>query len=60
MAAKGDETRAKALVEAGGYDWEMQKFRGGSVVAAGTINDVVDLWHPELSLERETAMIFAD
>lgn len=57
MAAKGDEIHAKALVEAGGYDWEMQKFRGGSVVAAGTINDVVDLWHPELTLEEKRQRI---
>lgn len=57
MAAKGDETQARALVEAGGYDWEMQKFRGGSVVAAGTINDVVDLWHPELTLEQKRQRI---
>lgn len=57
MAAQGDETKAKALVEAGGYDWEMQKFRGGSVVAAGTIHDVVDLWHPELTLEEKRQRI---
>ncbi|MDA4636691.1 hypothetical protein NZA98_37345, partial [Escherichia coli] len=41
-AADGDVDRARALVEAGGYDWEMERFRGGSVVAAGTINDIVD------------------
>ena len=58
-AADGDEARARALVEAGGYDWEMEKFRGGSVVAAGTINDIVDLWHPELTLEEKRARIRA-
>lgn len=57
MAAGGNEAQARALVEAGGYDWEMQKFRGGSVVAAGTINDVVDLWHPELTLEEKRIRI---
>jgi phosphoglycolate phosphatase len=56
-AADGDEARARALVEAGGYDWEMEKFRGGSVVAAGTIHDIVDLWHPELTLEEKRALI---
>ncbi len=56
-AADGDEARARALVEAGGYDWEMQKFRGGSVIAAGTVNDIVDLWHPELTLEEKRSRI---
>ncbi|MGH6860048.1 MAG: HAD family hydrolase [Phyllobacterium sp.] len=56
-AAGGDATKARALVEAGGYDWEMQRFRGGSVVAAGTINDIVDLWHPELTLEEKRRRI---
>ncbi|TXR46420.1 HAD family hydrolase [Phyllobacterium endophyticum] len=56
-AADGDEERARALVEAGGYDWEMEKFRGGSIIAAGTINDIVDLWHPELTLEEKRMRI---
>ncbi len=58
-AADGDEAKARALVEAGGYDWEMEKFRGGSVVAAGTIHDIVDLWHPELTLEEKRKRIRA-
>ncbi|PSH64858.1 HAD family hydrolase [Phyllobacterium brassicacearum] len=58
-AADGDEARARALVEAGGYDWEMEKFRGGSVVAAGTIHDIVDLWHPELTLAEKRERIRA-
>ncbi|WP_457299156.1 HAD family hydrolase [Phyllobacterium sp. P5_D12] len=58
-AADGDEARARALVEAGGYDWEMEKFRGGSVIAAGTVNDIVDLWHPELTLEEKRERITA-
>jgi len=56
-AADGDTAKARALVEAGGYDWEMEKFRGGSVVAAGTIHDLVDLWHPELSLDEKRRRI---
>ncbi|MBZ9653866.1 HAD family hydrolase [Phyllobacterium lublinensis] len=59
QAANGDEARARTLVEAGGYDWEMEKFRGGSVVAAGTINDIVDLWHPELTLSEKRERIRA-
>jgi phosphoglycolate phosphatase len=47
-ASDGDETAARALAERGGYDWQQQRFVGGSVVAAGTIADLVDLWHPEL------------
>jgi phosphoglycolate phosphatase len=47
-AASGDEQAARDLVEAGGYDWQQQRFLGGSVVAAGTIADLVDLWHPGL------------
>ena len=47
-AASGDEQTARDLVEAGGYDWQQQRFLGGSVVAAGTIADLVDLWHPGL------------
>lgn len=47
-AAAGDEPAARDLVEQGGYDWQQQRFLGGSVVAAGTIADLVELWHPEL------------
>lgn len=43
--APGDED-ARQLVEAGGYDWNTGRFRSGSVVAAGTVADLVDLWHP--------------
>lgn len=49
-AAPGDEAAARALAAAGGYDWIQQKFVGGSVVAAGTIKDLVDLWHPALGV----------
>lgn len=49
QAAEGDEVTARALTERGGYDWQQQRFLGGSVVAAGTIADLVDLWHPELA-----------
>jgi phosphoglycolate phosphatase len=48
QASSGDETAARVLTERGGYDWQQQRFVGGSVVAAGTIADLVDLWHPEL------------
>ncbi|MGV8832712.1 MAG: HAD family hydrolase [Devosia sp.] len=52
-----DGVAARRLVEQGGYDWEQQKFVGGSVVAAGTIEDLVDLWHPALGGPDRTARI---
>lgn len=51
-AASGDEPAARELVEQGGYDWQQQRFLGGSVVAAGTIADLVDLWHPKLDTQE--------
>jgi len=48
-AAKGDETRARALLDAGGYDWLTERFRANSVIAAGTVEDIVSLWHPDLA-----------
>lgn len=43
-SAAGDEVAARLLAERGGYDWDLQRFVGGSVVAAGTVADLVDLW----------------
>lgn len=53
----GDEIAARALVTAGGYDWEEGRFRSGSVVAAGTVADIVDLWHPDLNWGERSAKI---
>jgi phosphoglycolate phosphatase len=55
--AAGNETRARALVEQGGYDWAQQRFRSGSVVAAGTIEDLVDLWHPGLGADERVTRV---
>lgn len=46
--ASSDEAGARHLVALGGYDWQLGRFVGGSVVAAGTVADLVDLWHPGL------------
>jgi phosphoglycolate phosphatase len=46
--AGGDEALSRTLMGQGGYDWALQRFVGGSVVAAGTVADLVDLWHPGL------------
>jgi phosphoglycolate phosphatase len=55
--AAGDPVQARALVEQGGYDWGQQRFRSGSVVAAGTIEDLVDLWHPGLGTDERTRRV---
>lgn len=47
-SAEGDEARARALLDAGGYDWLSERFRANSVIAAGTVEDIVSLWHPDL------------
>jgi phosphoglycolate phosphatase len=46
--ANGDEHRARSLLDAGGYDWEASRFRANSVIAAGTVEDIVQLWHPDI------------
>lgn len=48
-AADGDRSRADALMDAAGYDFEMRGFRADSVFAAGTNADIVALWYPEAS-----------
>jgi phosphoglycolate phosphatase len=57
QVAGGDDVAARALVEQGGYDWAEQRFRSGSVVAAGTIEDLVDLWHPELRGDKRARRV---
>ncbi len=47
-SAEGDEARARTLLDAGGYDWMSERFRANSVIAAGTVEDIVSLWHPDL------------
>ncbi|WP_439273789.1 HAD family hydrolase [Pseudochrobactrum sp. HB0163] len=51
-SAAGDDTLARSLLEAGGYDWESERFRANSAIAAGTIEDIVALWHPHDSAEQ--------
>ena len=57
--AAPDALGARQLIASGGYDWDQQKFVGGSVVAAGTIEDLVDLWHPGLGRAERTSRIAA-
>ncbi|WP_420959299.1 HAD family hydrolase [Brucella sp. IR073] len=56
-AAGGDEARARILLEEGGYDWSAQCFRANSVIAAGTVENIVDLWHPTESPAARAALI---
>ena len=59
QASGGNESAARDLIGRGGYDWSEQKFVGGSVVAAGTIEHLVDLWHPALDRAARAARIAA-
>ncbi|KKC37740.1 HAD family hydrolase [Devosia epidermidihirudinis] len=61
-AAKGDEDAARELVTRGGYDWDAERFVGGSVIAAGTTAELVSLWHPELTPDavRQRATHYED
>jgi phosphoglycolate phosphatase len=47
-AAKGDESRAVELLEAGGFDLKTAKFKSGSIIGAGTTADITRLWYPKL------------
>lgn len=47
-AARGDKQQAMRLLEAGGYDAHNNRFKPNSIIAAGTAEDIVMLWYPEL------------
>lgn len=55
--AQGDEGKARTLMDEGGYDWDAQRFRANSVIAAGTIEDIVHLWHPDGDADTITAKV---
>jgi len=56
-AADGDEQAARRMLDAGGYDFDAGRFRGGSVIAAGTNSDIVGLWYPGLEGEARAVRI---
>lgn len=56
-SAGGDLKLGRDLLEAGGYDWRAGRFRSGSIIASGTITDIVALWHPQASIEEREALI---
>lgn len=53
-AADGGRDRADELLLKAGYDFAAGRFRADSVFAAGTNQDVVELWFPQLSREAQT------
>lgn len=56
-SAGGDEVLAKTLLQVGGYDWEAEKFRANSAIAAGTLEDIVALWHPQDNEAQRSARV---
>lgn len=58
-AAGGDRDRAHLLMEAAGYDFATARFRADSVIGAGTVEELIDLWHPGLAAEERRDLIQA-
>lgn len=56
-ATKGDMGRADILLREGGYDAEAQRFRSGSVFAAGTNAEVIKHFHPHLDGEPLRSLV---
>ncbi len=56
-AAPDDPARAAHLLQIGGLGPVTGRFRAGSVIAAGTIDETVDLWYPTLRGAPRLAMI---
>jgi len=56
-ATGGDMGRADILLRSGGYDEHGNRFRPGSVIAAGTNADVVRHFHPDAGGERLRSLV---
>lgn len=56
-AAGGDRAAADALLAAAGYDFERRCFRADSVFAAGTNEDIIALWYPQLDARMRQKMM---
>lgn len=56
-AAGGDEAKTRHLMDIGGYDWETKRFRGNSVIAAGTVEEMVALWYPDADIGEKSEII---
>lgn len=57
QATEGDMGRADTLLREGGYDAEENRFRSGSVIAAGTNAEVVRHFHPHLEGEPLRSLV---
>lgn len=57
ILAEGDPSRAAAMLSAGGYDSLTGRMRAGSVLAAGTTDQIVSAWFPSLSGAAFRAMV---
>ncbi len=55
--AGGDAGHAARLLEQAGYDEAAGRFRAGSVIAAGTTVELVELWQPDLDREARKAAV---
>jgi phosphoglycolate phosphatase len=66
MASGGSENLARVLMEAGGYDATTCRFQADSVIAAGHVGELAELWRklgavlPQSDLQRELDAIFAE
>lgn len=53
-----DDELITTLMEKAGYDRDTDGFKAGSILAAGTIEQLVGVWWPDLSAAEQTAKVF--
>jgi phosphoglycolate phosphatase len=52
-----DAAGAEAMMEQAGYDRGNERFRAGSIIAAGTTRQLIDLWWPSLDEAAKLAQV---
>jgi phosphoglycolate phosphatase len=52
-----DEARVIELMTMAGYDAVTESFKAGSVLAAGTVGQLVDIWWPEFDADEKRAKV---
>lgn len=57
IAAAGDAGKACHMMESAGYDFAAGRFRADSVIGAGTVEELVDLWHPGIPVDERRRLI---